>query len=95
MGAPQTSSSSRLLLRMREVAELIGCSRSKTYELAATGAIPTIRLGGLLRVPAEALRKLIERNPSAKRSGLELIDCHPRLTKPREKNVALIADPKA
>ena len=35
-----------LLLRGREVAELIGCSRALAYRLMQRGAIPTIRLPG-------------------------------------------------
>ncbi len=49
----------RLLLRVPEVAEAIGCSKSKAYELVAKGLIPSLRIGGLLRVSAESLKRLI------------------------------------
>ncbi len=49
----------RLLLRPREVADLIGVSRTTAYELIAAGTIPSVRLGNLLRVPAAALEKLV------------------------------------
>jgi excisionase family DNA binding protein len=40
-----------ILLRLPEVAELIACSRSKTYELAARGDLPgVVRIGGSVRV---------------------------------------------
>lgn len=56
----------RLALRIAEFAEAVGVSRSKAYEMAARREIPTIRLGGSLRVPVDALeawmaRKLAER----------------------------------
>ncbi len=50
----------RLLLRPSEAAEVLGVSRSKCYELIASGAIPSVRLerGKLVRVPLEALKRL-------------------------------------
>ena len=51
--------SSRLLLRPAEVAELLGISRSKLYELLALGELPTVRLGHVVRVPADALETWI------------------------------------
>jgi len=50
----------RLLLRPREVADMIGVSRTTAYDLIAAGTIPSVRLGNHLRVPAAALEKLIE-----------------------------------
>jgi excisionase family DNA binding protein len=49
----------RLLLRPREVADLIGVSRSTAYELINTGQIPSLRIGGMLRVPAAGLEQMI------------------------------------
>ena len=49
----------RLLLRPREVADLIGVSRSTAYELINTGQIPSLRIGGMLRVPAAGLEEMI------------------------------------
>jgi excisionase family DNA binding protein len=61
------------LLRLSAVAKLLNISKSTAYELAAKGEIPIVRLGargkrGLLRVPADALRKLIEER-TADREG--------------------------
>jgi excisionase family DNA binding protein len=55
----------RLLLRVDEVAQLIGVSKATAYDLVNRNQIPSIRLEGrggrgLLRVPADALRKMIE-----------------------------------
>lgn len=58
----------RIFYRITEVSELIGCSKSKAYELVSTGVIPSTRIGSLLRVPRSALEALIERaanNPVA------------------------------
>ncbi len=46
--------------RTAEVAEIIGLGRSKTYELIASGVIPSVKFGKALRVPATALQKWID-----------------------------------
>lgn len=51
----------RLLLRPLEVANSIGIGRSKVYELLASGELPSIRIGGSVRVPLDALRAWIDR----------------------------------
>jgi excisionase family DNA binding protein len=51
----------RLMLRPGEAAEAIGVSRSKAYELIARGDIPSVRVGGCVRVPVDALRAWIGR----------------------------------
>jgi excisionase family DNA binding protein len=53
----------RLLLRVSEVADLIGVSKATAYDLISRGSIPSVRLAGrgdrgMLRVPADALKKL-------------------------------------
>ena len=50
----------RLLYRIAEAAEVLGVSRSKAYELVASGEIPSVRLGGTVRVPADALKSKID-----------------------------------
>lgn len=52
-----------LLYRMSEAAKLLAVSRSTAYELAKSGALPTVRVGRSLRVPRVALERL---------SGLQL-----------------------
>jgi excisionase family DNA binding protein len=49
----------RLLFRPSEAAEAIGIGRSKMYELLASGELPSIRIGGSIRVPVDALRAWI------------------------------------
>ena len=47
-----------LLYRPAEAAELLLVSPSKLYELMNSGEIPWMRLGGVRRLPVEALRQL-------------------------------------
>lgn len=54
----------RLMLRPTEAADAIGVSRSKAYELIASGEIPSIRVGGCVRVPLAALQEWISRQLS-------------------------------
>jgi excisionase family DNA binding protein len=59
-----------LLLRPSEAAAALGIGRSKAYELIAAGVIPSIRLGGSVRVPLGALRAWMERQLNESLSGL-------------------------
>lgn len=45
-----------MLLRATEVAGALGVGRATAYQLMASGALPTVRIGRSVRVPAEALR---------------------------------------
>lgn len=47
------------LLRISEVAELLRISRTKVYELVASGQIPSLHLGRIRRIPFIALRDWI------------------------------------
>jgi excisionase family DNA binding protein len=49
----------RLLLRPYEVAEALGICRSKAYSLIGDGTIPSVRIGGSVRVPLDQLKKWI------------------------------------
>lgn len=49
-----------VLLRIEECQRVLALGRSKTYELVASGELPSIRIGRSVRVPAEALRRWIE-----------------------------------
>jgi len=51
-----------MMLRPAEAADAIGVSRSKAYELIANGAIPSVKLGGCVRVPVAALQEWINRH---------------------------------
>ena len=48
----------RLLIRPLEAAAMLSVSRSKIYELLAKNLIPSVRVGGLIRVPRAALERL-------------------------------------
>ncbi len=50
----------QLLLRVEEAARSLGICRSKAYDLVSRGELPTIRVGRVVRVPAEALRRWVE-----------------------------------
>ena len=51
----------QMLLRPVEVAETLRIGRTKAYELIGAGTIPSLRIGGSVRVPADALRAWIRR----------------------------------
>jgi excisionase family DNA binding protein len=59
------------LLTIREAAAILRCSRERTYELAARGEIPTVRISERrIRVPADALEDWIaERTVGVKSDG--------------------------
>jgi len=48
----------RRFYRVAELAQVVGCSKSKAYELVASGAVPSVRIGTLLRVPVSAVEDL-------------------------------------
>ena len=58
----------KLLLRPMEAAEAIGVGRSKVYELLATGALPSVRIGASIRVPVDRLRAWIAQQSKAPKS---------------------------
>jgi excisionase family DNA binding protein len=43
-----------------ETGVALGLGRSSTYEAAARGEIPTIRIGRCIRVPTAALRRMLQ-----------------------------------
>ena len=50
----------RLLLSPKEVATLIGFGRNKTYRMIRSGEIPSVRIGGRLRVPRQILDEWVQ-----------------------------------
>ncbi len=51
----------RMALRVEEVAQLLGISRTKAYELVREGRIPSVKLDeATIRVPRRALEELID-----------------------------------
>jgi excisionase family DNA binding protein len=59
----------RIFYRITEVSELIGCSKSKAYQLVQSGAIPSTRIGSLLRVPRSALEAFVNRTGDQSQVG--------------------------
>ena len=51
----------RLLLTVPEAAKALAISRSKLYELLASGAVVSIRIDGARRIPLTALEDYISR----------------------------------
>jgi excisionase family DNA binding protein len=51
----------RLLLTVPEAAQALAISRSKLYELLASGAIASIRIDGSRRLPLTALEDYVSR----------------------------------
>jgi excisionase family DNA binding protein len=49
-----------LLLKIPEVAENLGISRAKVYELMAAGDLPSVKIGGCRRVRVEDLVAYVE-----------------------------------
>jgi excisionase family DNA binding protein len=49
-----------LTVSVPQAGRLLGVGRSSAYLAAAAGEIPTIRIGGLLRVPLRALERRLE-----------------------------------
>ena len=61
----------RMLLKPREVCQLTGLGKSMVYELMAAGAIPCVRIGRCVRVPADRLREWIEQLQGRETQGGE------------------------
>lgn len=55
----------KMALKPAEVGEALGCSRSKVYELLASRKIPSIKIGGQVRVPVDALRQWMAEQAAA------------------------------
>lgn len=49
----------RLAYHVAEVAVALGLSRAQTYVMVGSGEIPSVRLGGRILVPADALRRKV------------------------------------
>ena len=56
----QDSRTARLLLTVPEAAEAMAISRSKLYELLASGVVASIRIDGSRRIPLAALETYID-----------------------------------
>ena len=53
------SDQDRRTISVEEAGQLLGLSRASSYQAAATGELPTIRIGRRLLVSKAAIRKLL------------------------------------
>ena len=53
--------SDELLLRIEDAAKRLSMGRSKTYELVARGALPSLLIGRSRRVPLTAFERCVEK----------------------------------
>jgi excisionase family DNA binding protein len=51
----------RLLLTVEDAADALAVSRAHLYTLLNTGEIPSVKIGRARRVPADQLRRFVER----------------------------------
>ena len=49
----------RLLLKCEEAAKRLSMGRAKVYLMAASGELPSIRIGRAIRIPSDALREWV------------------------------------
>jgi excisionase family DNA binding protein len=47
-----------LLVRPMQAAIMLGVGRSTVYRLIEEGALPSVRLGGIVRIPLSAIRRI-------------------------------------
>jgi excisionase family DNA binding protein len=50
-----------LLVRPEDAARVLGLGRTKVYELIRSGALRSVRVGGLRRIPVTALNEFVTR----------------------------------
>ena len=55
----------KTLLKPARVAAMLDLSRSAVYEKIAKGELPSVRIGRSIRVPAKAIREMLEWAASA------------------------------
>lgn len=48
-----------LLVRPEDAADALGVGRTKVYELMRSGALRSVKVGGLRRIPAAALAEFV------------------------------------
>lgn len=61
MPPPQPPAQPKLMITVEEAGELIGVSRTDMYDLIGDGAIQSVKIGALRRVPRTALDAYVAR----------------------------------
>ena len=64
----------KLLYTVPEAAAQLGIGRSKLYELLNSGALPTVRIGRAVRIPASALEAWVARQVEEEAQSHEDLD---------------------
>ena len=59
----------KMLLRPLEAAHTLDIGRTKIYELIASGEIPSVKIGRLVRVPVHALQRWVEQQNRDRNAG--------------------------
>lgn len=59
----------RIALTVAETAEALDISRTSAYELIRRGDLPHIRIGRVIRVPAEALMEWVITSTTTTKAG--------------------------
>jgi excisionase family DNA binding protein len=59
----------RIALTVEEAAECLGIGRTLMYSLVSSGAVESVTIGRLRRIPADALARYIERLRAAGKAG--------------------------
>lgn len=59
----------RILLRVVEAAEMLSLGRSKTYALVQAGEIPSVKIGGAVRIPVDALNDWLRKQVASAVEG--------------------------
>jgi excisionase family DNA binding protein len=58
--ADRKSNENLLVYDVPEAGALLGLTRNGSYEAAKRGDIPTIRIGGLIKVPKAAFHRMLD-----------------------------------
>ncbi len=59
----KTNTSERLTVTVVEAAKILGIGRALAYQAAATGELPTVRVGKRILVPLARLQLMLESEP--------------------------------
>ena len=73
----------KLLVKPTEAGAALGLGRSTTYLRIATGEIPSVIIGGSVRVPVEALRAWIRRKARERQRTCRPDRCQTRVVPER------------
>ena len=83
------------MMRPADVARELGVSRVRIYALMRTGEIPSVRIGGAIRVPRLAWETWLRRRAADALAAVSRPDCEPESPeRPRHREAELPAKPE-